>query len=94
MSLLNTLPLFFGNFRGWEWIIIIVLGLVLFGGAARITKTMRNVGKGVNAFKQGIEEAKAEINKPIKPATKDADVKEDATDDDAAQRVKAKDIDR
>lgn len=68
MSYLCTLPLFLGNLRGWEWIIIIGVILLLFGGARSIHKTMKNLGKGVNAFKQGLEDAKAEMNKPIERA--------------------------
>ena len=65
MSFFNSLPLFIGNLRGYEWIILLCVFLLLFGGAATIRKFMRNAGKGVNAFKQGLEDAKAEMRKPI-----------------------------
>ncbi len=86
MTYFNTLPLFFGNLRGMEWIIIIAIGLLLFGGAASIRKVMRNAGKGVNAFKQGIEDAKAEMRKPLETDGE----KGSATKSTAA----AKDVDR
>ncbi len=64
MTNLVFLPEFLGNLNGWEWVIIIVVVLLLFG-AKRIPTLMRNVGKGINSFKQGLQDAKEEINKPL-----------------------------
>ena len=64
MNLLTIIPLFLGNLRGWEWIIILIVILLLFGGK-KIPELMRGVGKGVHSFKQGMEEAKREVNKPL-----------------------------
>lgn len=47
---------------GSEWIIILVVILLLFGGK-KIPELMRGLGKGVKSFKQGVDEAKEEINK-------------------------------
>ena len=85
---LTILPIFLGNARGWQLILIIGLFIVLFGSAKSITKTMRNVGKGVNAFKQGLEEAKAEINKPVEKITSS----QEAAPKQAPAEGKAKDI--
>ncbi len=63
MDTSTILPLFLGNLRGWEWIIIFLAILLLFGGK-KIPELMRGLGKGVHSFKQGVEEAKREINKP------------------------------
>ena len=65
MSFFNSLPLFIGNLRGYEWIILLCVFLLLFGGAATIRQFIRNADKGINAFKQGLEDAKAEMRKPI-----------------------------
>lgn len=46
---------------GWEWIIILIVVLLLFGGK-KIPELMRGLGKGVKSFKDGIKEAKDEIN--------------------------------
>ena len=62
MSNLLLIPVFLGNLRGWEWIIILVVVLLLFGGK-KIPELMRGLGKGVKSFKQGMQEAKDEINK-------------------------------
>lgn len=47
---------------GSEWIIILVVILLLFGGK-KIPELMRGLGKGVKSFKQGVDEAKEEISK-------------------------------
>lgn len=87
MTYFTTLPLFLGNFRGWEWVIIGGLFFLFFGSAVTIRKVMRNAGKSVNAFKQGLEDAKAEMRKPIE------EVKEAATQE-PKNEAPAKDIDR
>lgn len=62
--------LFLGNIRGMQLIIIILVILLLFG-AKKIPEMMRSMGKGVHAFKQGLADAKEEINKPVeKPEDK------------------------
>lgn len=55
----------FLGLRGTQLIIVIVLALLLFGGVSKIPSLMRNLGKGVHSFKQGIEDAKEEMNKPV-----------------------------
>lgn len=57
------IPLFLGM-RGWQLIIVIVLILLLFG-AKRIPSMMKNLGKSIHAFKQGMAEAETEIKKPV-----------------------------
>ncbi len=46
---------FLGNLRGWEWIIILVVILLLFGGK-KIPELMRSIGKGIKSFKSGLNE--------------------------------------
>ena len=58
------LPLFLGNMRGWEWIVILLVVLLLFGGK-KIPELMRGLGKGVHSFRKGMQEARDEINKPL-----------------------------
>ena len=47
---------------GSEWIIILLVRLLLFGGK-KIPELMRGIVKGVKSFKEGVNEAKEEINK-------------------------------
>lgn len=41
--------------QGWEWIIILVVVLLVFG-VGRIGKLGSELGKGISAFKAGIRE--------------------------------------
>ncbi|MBE6243566.1 MAG: twin-arginine translocase TatA/TatE family subunit [Bacteroidales bacterium] len=64
MNILAILPL---AIHGWEWIIIALVILLLFGGK-KIPELMRGLGKGVKSFKQGmkeVEEDMKEIKKDI-----------------------------
>lgn len=51
---------FLGNLRGWEWIIILVVILLLFGGK-RIPELMRSIGKGLKSFKAELNDVADEI---------------------------------
>lgn len=64
MMLQSNLLLFLGGIRGWEWIIIALVILLLFGGK-KIPELMRGVGKGIRGFKEGLEDVKDEINRPV-----------------------------
>ncbi|MDE6135519.1 MAG: twin-arginine translocase TatA/TatE family subunit [Muribaculaceae bacterium] len=57
-------PAFLGNLRGWEWLIIFLVILLLFGGR-KIPELMRGLGKGIHSFKQGVKEAQDEISRPL-----------------------------
>lgn len=66
MNTLFVLPL---AIQGWEWIIIALVVLLLFGGK-KIPELMRGLGKGVKSFKQGMKEVEGEMNeikKDIEP---------------------------
>lgn len=47
-----------GTFSIWHWLIVLLVVLVLFGGGGKIPKLMRDMGKGINAFKKGLKEDK------------------------------------
>lgn len=71
MNTLAILPLFFGNLRGMQLIIVLIVILLLFGGK-KIPELMRGLGKGINSFKQGLNEAREEINKPLEKDSADS----------------------
>ena len=57
---------------GWEWIIILVVALLIFG--KRLPDIARSVGKSLTAFKKGIhevEETKDEIADDVKKVKDD-----------------------
>ena len=59
-SLLNIL-LFLSLPGGTEWIIILVVVLLLFGGK-KIPELMKGIGKGVRGFKDGLKEIEKDVN--------------------------------
>ena len=52
MKALFVLPL---AIQGWEYIIIALVILLLFGGK-KIPELMRGLGQGIKGFKQGLKE--------------------------------------
>ena len=48
--------------QGWEWIIILVVVLLVFG-IGRIGKLGSELGKGISAFKAGIREGQDDEKK-------------------------------
>ena len=40
---------------GWEWVIILVIVLLLFG-VGRLSKLGEELGKGVRSFREGVRE--------------------------------------
>jgi sec-independent protein translocase protein TatA len=59
MKSLSSILLFMP--QGWEWIIILIAILLLFGGK-KIPELMKGIGKGVKGFKDGIKGLEEEIN--------------------------------
>ncbi len=45
-----------GGFSIWHWLIVLMIVLLLFGGAGKIPRLMGDVAKGVKAFKQGLKD--------------------------------------
>lgn len=58
-----TLNLITCLIAGYQWLIILLIVLLLFGGK-KIPELMKGVGKGVKAFKEGMNEVEKEINAP------------------------------
>lgn len=58
---MTTLILFPLAIQGWEWIIIALVILLLFGGK-KIPELMRGLGKGVKSFKQGMKEVQDDVD--------------------------------
>ena len=61
--------------QGWEWIIIALVILLLFGGK-KIPELMKGLGKGVKSFKQGMKEVEADVN----------EIKKDIESDETAEK--------
>ena len=48
----------------WQWVIILVVVLVLFGGRGKLSNLMGDLAKGIKAFKSGLREEKLDANDP------------------------------
>ena len=45
-----------GGLSIWHWLIVLVVGLMLFGGRGKISDMMGDVAKGIKSFKKGLSE--------------------------------------
>ena len=45
-----------GSMSIWHWIIVLAVGLLLFGGRGKISELMGDMAKGIKAFKKGMSE--------------------------------------
>ena len=63
---MGTLLLIPGIFNlGTGEIIIIAIVILLLVGGKKIPELMKGLGKGVRSFKDGVNDVKEEINKPV-----------------------------
>jgi sec-independent protein translocase protein TatA len=59
---------------GWEWVIILVIVLLVFG-VGRISKLGSEMGKGISAFRDGMREGQ-ETDNDDKETAEDSEAKE------------------
>lgn len=59
----------FANMRGWEWVIILVIVLLLFG-ARRLPDLARSVGRSMKIFKTEVKDLNKDAP-PTPPPTAD-----------------------
>ncbi|MCF6148450.1 MAG: twin-arginine translocase TatA/TatE family subunit [Candidatus Kuenenia sp.] len=56
----------FGMPGGWEWIIILIVAILIFG--KRLPEVMKSLGRGIVEFKKGVKGVEEEVedasNKP------------------------------
>ena len=69
------LPL--GVIGPWQWVIIALVIILLFGGK-KIPELMHGLGKGVKSFKAGMKDAEKDIQEIKAEFVKDDDEKKDA----------------
>jgi len=58
-----------GSLSIWHWLIVLAVGLLLFGGRGKVSDLMGDVAKGIRAFKKGMSEeetAEAKSDAPVK----------------------------
>ncbi len=74
MNMLTMLVLPLGVIGPWQWVIIALVIILLFGGK-KIPELMRGLGKGVKEFKSGMQEAEREMNDIRSEIDKPSDTK-------------------
>jgi len=44
----------------WQWVVVLVIVLILFGGRGKISALMGDFGKGLKAFKKSVKDGEEE----------------------------------
>jgi sec-independent protein translocase protein TatA len=70
-----------GGLSIWHWLIVLAVGLLLFGGRGKVSDLMGDFAKGIKSFKKGLADDDAA------PAKTDAPIK--SIDHETAQRAEA-----
>jgi sec-independent protein translocase protein TatA len=93
--------MFGGAFGIWQWVIVLVIVLLLFGGRGKISSLMGDFGKGLRNFKTGMsgdedgtpsDDSDDLIDEEVtaKPAAKKPAAKKTSAKKTAAKKVTAK----
>jgi sec-independent protein translocase protein TatA len=93
--------MFGGAFGIWQWVIVLVIVLLLFGGRGKISSLMGDFGKGLRNFKTGMsgdedgtpsDDSDDLIDEEVtaKPAAKKPVAKKTSAKKTAAKKVTAK----
>ena len=40
----------------WQWVVVLAIVLILFGGRGKISQLMGDFGRGLRSFKKGVKE--------------------------------------
>jgi sec-independent protein translocase protein TatA len=55
-----------GSMSIWHWILVLAVGLLLFGGRGKISELMGDFAKGIKSFKKGLSEDEAKVEESAK----------------------------
>jgi len=56
-----------GSMSIWHWILVLAVGLLLFGGRGKISELMGDFAKGIKSFKKGLAEDETADSETVKP---------------------------
>ena len=54
-----------GSMSIWHWILVLAVGLLLFGGRGKISELMGDFAKGIKSFKKGLSEDEKAEAEPV-----------------------------
>jgi sec-independent protein translocase protein TatA len=58
-----------GGLSIWHWLIVLAVGLLLFGGRGKVSDLMGDFAKGIKSFKKGLaddDSPEAKTDAPVK----------------------------
>ncbi len=58
-----------GSLSIWHWMIVLAVGLLLFGGRGKVSELMGDFAKGIKSFKKGLADedtSAAKTDAPVK----------------------------
>jgi sec-independent protein translocase protein TatA len=70
MTSATSILAFFSLPGGTEWIVILVIGLLLFG--RRLPEVGRSIGQGIKEFKKGLKDTEDEVKRESPAASRPA----------------------
>lgn len=62
---------------GWEWIIILIVALLIFG--KRLPEVMKSLGRGIVEFKKGVKGVDDEVEESSNKSAKKIETEKDIT---------------
>ena len=62
---------------GWEWLIILIVALLIFG--KRLPEVMKSLGRGIVEFKKGVKGVEEEVEESSSKSTKKIETEKDVT---------------
>ncbi len=62
---------------GWEWLIILIVALLIFG--KRLPEVMKSLGRGIVEFKKGVKGVEEEVEESSTKTTKKIETEKDST---------------
>ena len=71
----HSSPVFLSLFGGEDWIVILVVVILLFGGR-KIPELMKGIGKGVREFNDAKDNVKNQMEEGMKEKDKDQEIRE------------------
>ena len=57
----------------WQWVVVLAIVLLLFGGRGKISALMGDFGKGLRSFKKGLKDEDAVAKGEDKPSIEETD---------------------